>query len=123
MQKECKIKNNLNLLLLFYLNISPQGYATCQLDGQLGNQFFQIAHLLSFAWENDYKLNKPKTSASFNSNKNFDAFFSSVNWESISRNTNFTEYKEKHFKSFEKIKPLNKDNIKFIGFFENYLYF
>lgn len=55
----------------YFLAAEEQSYVTCQLEGQLGNQFFQIAATLAYAWDNDARpifpeLNKNEWNIPYN---------------------------------------------------------
>lgn len=119
-----------NLVLLFIcLNIFitstsavDKPYATCVLDGQLGNQLFQIATTLSYAWDNGLEPVFPELHREdSNISRNRDALLFRLNASPLPRKIkNFFKCKNVLYK---KMTIPKGDDMCLVGFFQTYKYF
>ncbi len=93
-------------------------YVTCDLIGQLGNQLFQIATTLAYAWDHDLTPLFPKLNSSdYRLNYNRDRLFFRLNTSNYPRQPK-AEYRELKWHSSETI-PFKKD-LKLIGYFQSW---
>ena len=104
-----------------FLSAKPHSYVTCSLSGQLGNQLFQIATTLAYAW--DYNaipvfpdLNKKEHVLSYNR----DRIFFRLNANPGFRNFN-NAFREPALFSSERI-PFQK-NVNLVGYFQSLAHF
>lgn len=113
------------LILFFYVFYSYSNYVTCRLDGQLGNQFFQIAHMLAYAWDNNLTPVLPDINRAMAGKQNYLYFHKlfkrhkiknkKLHWEIVKETVPDCVYQ-----SFD---YLHHKNIELCGFFVSSRYF
>lgn len=106
--------------------IAKSNFVTCRLDGQLGNQFFQVAHMLAYAWDNNTVPVFPNINEALGGRFNREYFhkvknlcakkeIEKINWKVVREVGNCREYQPIDF--YPGI------NINFHGFFISSRYF
>jgi len=92
------------------------------IKGGLGNQLFQIFHVISYCIKNNLKFVFPKNMRDWDKRKNFwDTIFKNLDKNTVKTLPEFTKYKEKSFNYLEI--PKIEKNIIFDGYFQSYKYF
>ena len=104
-----------------FLSPDDRPFVSCVLVGQLGNQLFEIATTLAYAWDNDLEAIFPElNSADLNIPINRKRIFFRLNNSSLPRPIS---YRFKHYNNYEKREiPITKD-IYLDGYFQTWEYF
>lgn len=129
----------IRLSLFFVFCYNYPGFVTCNLmDGQLGNQFFQIAHILAYAWDNDCKPIIPNIKRAMGGDKNVLYFYKLLdkcgddpekseflNWHYVlKRHINFSFFNDYYFPNiFRDYSSLKEKNVRFYGCYSSFRYF
>ncbi len=101
---------------------------TCRLDGQLGNQFYQIANMLAYAWDNGLTPGLPNIEIALGGKENKQYFYKmfqryqvknikDIEW------SNLDELKYTDYRVYKKLPYEFKTNVCLRGFFMSHKYF
>lgn len=111
-------------------NLLQSYFVTCNLGGQLGNQFYDIAHMLAFAWDNNLIPVMPDIKSGMSGKENEEYFYKLIDADSLNK-LNYVKWSEIRVKDWKvhdihthkNIEYELATNPRFTGFFETYRYF